>query len=303
MPQRQLLPPAVKSALIEVCGRAFWYKQPLFDMFARAGIPDDMYLRYEHEAKFKIARQLLGDLEQLGDDGYLLQRRLLTELCRLRRLPDQDVTDPDAGLAALRALKEAALQHDLVAKEEQAAARRRASDAAETTQKARERERKLRELHAAFMDLTSSDDAQARGYGLEDLLKELFALYEIRYRKSYRSDGEQIDGFFNFGGFDYLVEARWRKDQPDLNAMLGFKGKADRKIESTRGLIVSMPGFRDDVVGRLRDAGPANLILMDGYDLNLILEGRVSLTDALQRKIDKAGQEGTIYYPLRMLFA
>ena len=39
--------------------------------------------------------------------------------------------------------------------------------------------------------LTTSDDPQARGYGLEDLLKELFALHEIRYRKSYRSEGEQ----------------------------------------------------------------------------------------------------------------
>lgn len=33
---RQSLPHEVKNALIEVCGRAFWYKQPLFDMFGRA---------------------------------------------------------------------------------------------------------------------------------------------------------------------------------------------------------------------------------------------------------------------------
>jgi hypothetical protein len=79
---RKILPADVKNALIEVCGRSFWYKQPLFDMFARAGIPDDLYLKYEHEAKFKIARQLLSDLERMGDDGYVLQRRLLTELCR-----------------------------------------------------------------------------------------------------------------------------------------------------------------------------------------------------------------------------
>ena len=34
-PDRRLLPHDVKEALIEVCGRAFWYKQPLFDVFAR----------------------------------------------------------------------------------------------------------------------------------------------------------------------------------------------------------------------------------------------------------------------------
>ncbi len=66
------LPIEIKNALINVCGRSFWYKQPLFDMFARAGIPEEIYLRYEHEPKFKVARQLLNDLESMGEDGWLL---------------------------------------------------------------------------------------------------------------------------------------------------------------------------------------------------------------------------------------
>lgn len=299
---RQLLPHDVKNALVEVCGRSFWYKQPLFDMFARAGIPGDMYLRYEHEPKFKIARQLLGDLEALGDEGMLLQRRLVTELCRLRDLPDKEVPDRDAGLDALRFLKKMALAHDLVAKEEQATRARRASDAEESIQKARDRDRRLRELYSAFSALAASSDRQASGYGLEDLLKELFALYEIRYRKSYKVDGEQIDGFFTFGGFDYIVEASWRDHPPSLNDLLAVKGKVERKIESTRGVVVSIPVFRPEVLQRLREAGPANLILIDGYDLALILEGRVSLTDALQAKVDKAAQEGVVYFSLADLF-
>lgn len=156
------------------------------------------------------------------------------------------------------------------------------------------------------MDLSTvstADDRQGRGYSLEDLLKELFALFELRYRKSYKVEGEQVDGFFTFGGFDYLVEARWRREQPSLHDLLAFKGKVDRKIESTRGIVVSIAGFRDDIVQRLREAGAANLILADGYDLNLILEGRVSLVDALQAKVEKAAQEGIVYFPLSRLFA
>src|SRR5690606_10078457 len=190
---RHLLPHPVKNALIEVCGRAFWYKQPLFDMFARAGIPEDLYLKYEHEAKFKIARQLLGDLEQLGEEGMLLQRRLLTELCKLRDLPDKEVPDRDAGLDALRALKAAAREHDLVVEEERVTAARRTTDAETQVQRARDRQRRLQELYQAFTALAQSDDHQARGYELEDLLRELFAANEIRYRKSYQADGEQID--------------------------------------------------------------------------------------------------------------
>ena len=299
---RDILPHDVKQALIQVCGRAFWYKQPLFDIFARAGISEDVYLKYEHEAKFKIARQVLSDLESLGEDGMLLQRRLLTELCRLRNLPDSEVPDKDAGLDALRKLKETVRVHNVVVEEEKAKRARRTSDAEDTVQKARDRERRLEELRQAYFDLTISEDRQASGYGLEDLLKELFALNEIRYRKSYKAEGEQIDGFFAFGGFDYIVEVRWRKEQPSLQDLFAFKGKVDRKIESTRGIVLSVNGFKKEDVQRLREAGSANLILFDGYELSLILEGRVSLIDALQAKVDKAAQEGTLYYSLAKLF-
>ncbi|MGB9662635.1 MAG: restriction endonuclease [Moorellaceae bacterium] len=296
------LPADVKEAIIQVCGRSFWYKQPLFDIFDRAGIPESIYLKYEHESKFKIARQLLGDLESMGEEGLLLQKRLLTELCKLRALPDAQVPDRDAGISALRELKRLAQEHTLIARQELERTKRRIADSEVQVQKARERERRLRELYEAYSEMLLSSDHQARGYSLEDLLKELFALYELRYRKSYRADGEQIDGFFTFGGFDYLVEARWRKNVPTLQDLLAFKGKVDRKIESTRGLFISAVGFKEDTVQRLREAGPANLILMDGYDLTLILEGRVSLIDALQAKVDKASQEGVLYFPLVNLF-
>ena len=296
------LPPEIKNALIQVCGRSFWYKQPLFDIFDRSGIPENLYLKYEHEPKFKIARLVIDDLEAMGDEGMLLQKRLLTELCKLRTLPDSEVPDKDAGLDALRKLKRLSQEHDLFIEDEKARARRRLNDSDTQVQKARERERKLKELFEAFNELSTSTEYQSRAYSLEDLLKELFNIFEIRYRKSYRADGEQIDGCFNFGGFDYLVEARWRKDVPTLEDLLGFKGKVDRKIESTRGLFVSILGFRDDIIQRLREAGSANLILMDGYDLTLILEGRVSLLDALQAKADKASQEGILFFSLALLF-
>lgn len=264
------LPADVKNALINVCGRSFWYKQPLFDIFDRAGISEDFYLRYEHESKYKIARNLIHDLEMMGEDGYHFQKRLLTELCKLRKLIDTEVPDKDAGLEALRELKRLAYQNDLVVKEDLEHASRRIVDAEARVQQARERERRLKELHNAFIQMQSSSDPQDRGYSLEDLLKELFSLYEINYRKSYRTAGEQIDGFFTFGGFDYLVEARWRKEMPTLNDLSAFKLKVDRKIESTRGLFVSVAGFKNEIIDHLHKGGSANLILMDGYDLTLV---------------------------------
>ena len=71
-------------------------------------------------------------------------------------------------------------------------------------------------------------------------MKELFALYEIRYRKSYR---QKVNRSMNFRVRKVLMNekveghvgarAAYRKD------LLAFKGKVDRKIESTRGMFIS----------------------------------------------------------------
>lgn len=296
------LPFDIKNALIDVCGRSFWYKQPLFDLFSRAGLPEEMFLKYEHEPKFKLARLLISDLENMGDDGWVIQKQLLTEFCKLRTLPDSEVPDKDAGIAALRRLKELSIEQKLFFEDGKQQAQKHSSIAEIRIKQIKDREQKLSELHKAFTSMVNYSDHQARGYGLEEILSELFAIFELRYRKSYKADGEQIDGFFTFGGFDYLVEARWRNEPPTLENLLAFKGKVDRKIESTRVFFVSMQGFRPETVQRLREAGPANLILLDGYDITLLLEGRVNLIDGLQAKIDKASQEGVLYYQFSNIF-
>jgi len=158
---------------------------------------------------------------------------------------------------------------------------------------------KMEELRRRFSNMAMNrENPQSRGYGLEELLAELFEVHEISYRRPYRTDVEQIDGHFEYKGFDYLVEVRWRKDVPTLQELEAFKSKVDKKLSSTRGLFVSMAGFRPEVVLALT-RGPTNsIILMCGNDLALILEGQISLGDALELKIHKAAQEGIVYFPL-----
>ena len=145
--------------------------------------------------------------------------------------------------------------------------------------------------------LITSSDAQSRGYSLEDLLKELFQVSKIEYHKSYKTATGQIDGHFHFEGFDYLVEARWRSNQPTVSEIGGFKVKVDKVIESTRGLFVAVQDVREEVIREFSGEG-AKLIFMDDRDLIYILEERTSLRDALKIKIEKAAQEGQVFYPL-----
>ncbi len=293
------LPFQVREALVGVCGKAFWLKDPFRAFLLSCGVSAEMYDRYAEESKFKIARHVLGELDAVGDEGFHIQRRIVTELCKLRRIPDENVPDRDAAISALRYLKELAVAQKLIVEEERSAAEARTQEIRRRQAALAARAQKMEQLRTTFTAMAlSRDDPQIRGYGLEDLLAELFEAHEIGYRRPYRTATEQIDGHFEFKGFDYLVEARWRA-QPPLEADLAaFKTKVDKKLTSTRGLFVSIVGFRPEVVLEFTRGVSSNIVLMDGTDLSLILEGHISLVDALDLKIQKAAQEGIIFFPL-----
>ncbi len=297
------LPYEVREAVVQVCGRAFWLKDPLRAFFLSAGVPPQVYDRYAEEPKYKIARHVLGELDGMGEEGSTIQRRLITELCKLRNVPDPTVPDRDAALTALRYLKEVAQAQKLVVEEEKSHAEQRSLEVRRRQAALAARAQKMEQLRASFAAMVvSRDDPQERGYGLEDLLAEMFEVHEIAYRPPYRTTTEQIDGHFTFKGFDYLVEARWRATPPTEGQIGAFKNTVDKKLTSTRGLFVSVVGFRPEVVLEFTRGTSANIILMDGQDLTLILEGQVSLGDALDLKVQKAAQEGIIFFPLAQRF-
>ncbi len=161
----------------------------------------------------------------------------------------------------------------------------------------RVRAEKVSKLRETFNEHVIDENRQAAGYSLEDILTQLFALFEIEFRKPYKTPTQQIDGHFNLDGFDYLVEARWRKGYATESDIAGFKQKVDSKLESTRGLFVSIMGFRPEVVDMYSKRG-LNVIFMDGPDLIFILEGRMDLREALHLKVEKAAQEGRVFFPL-----
>lgn len=297
------LPYELKEAVVSACGKAFWLKGPFRSFLISCGVPRELYDRYAEESKYKIARHVLSELELRGGEGFLIQRRIATELAKLRRVPDENVPDMDAASSALRRLKKIAVEQRLIVKKERIDTTARTEESQQRAAARSARSAKLRELHAKFCEMVASDDKpQERGYKLEDLLKDLFQNWEIEYRPPYRTPTEQIDGHFRFQGFDYLVEARWRKQQPTEADISAFKGKVDRKIESTRGIFVSLAGFRQEVIDAVSRGGRSNLILMDGQDLALIFEGQIPLVEALGLKTKKAAQEGVVFFSLTERF-
>jgi len=190
------IPYEILEAMIQCFGRSFHFKDRMAAFLANCEVPKTLVDKHRQEHKFVWARKLLIELGE-SEHNQILQRKILTALCQLRNLPDSKVEDRDAGLQALRALKELAMSHALVAREEIERDSSRKKLAEEQTRLVLERSAKLETLYKTFSAAVIAPDRQSAGYTLEDLLKDLFGIYEIEYRKSYRTSTQQIDGYFN----------------------------------------------------------------------------------------------------------
>lgn len=296
----------VRRAIVEACRHAFYYKDDVRALFLAAGTPEHLWSRHSGDdiSKAKTTRMVLSELAALGATGSKIQVRVADELCMMTG-PDPNSADPKTGKAALDALREEVARAKLRSDPEADAAAVRRTAAEQRAKAAAARKEALRAVNERFLKMLpepqSAADRQRRGYDFERLLVDMFSIADITYRPPYRAEHEQIDGSFHFRGFTYLVEAKWRKEAPDFGDLAKFKANVDGKLESTRGLFVSMAGYDTNVLEHLLSVARGsrnNLVLVDGYDLTSMLEGRISVADGLIEKIDAAEQRGVFWHPL-----
>ena len=182
-----------------------------------------------------------------------------------------------------------------ISKEQEEAQKRKA----ETEKKIKQNkslDEELNILKNRFNTLASTKDLQKRGFDLEKFLYDLFLLYELEPKGSFKNYGEQIDGAFTFQGNDYLLEAKWKK-QVDRSELASFCYKVETKFKTAVGLLVTIDGVTSEAIS----PDFKSIIIMDGFDLTTILEGRISLTDLLFKKRRKAIETGKIYLNIHQL--
>jgi hypothetical protein len=141
----------------------------------------------------------------------------------------------------------------------------------------------LDELKERFLTMHRETDAQARGRFLESLLNELFFLFDMNPRKSFRIVDEEIDGAFTFSTDDYLLEAKWEKTVAAREDVDVLAQKVQRKGKNTLGLFVAVSGFSEPAVRAHSNVG-SGLIFIDGMDLFSILDCQIALDDLLEAK-------------------
>lgn len=303
------VPYEVQAALIDATGKVFWFWNDYRHYLRKAGINPATVMRLTNGtglSKYDVMRQLLDELDLGGAAGRQVQLQLVRAMV-VAPVPAVDGIEPADAKAAQASLREVADEHDLLPETKAAAERaeeglavkqRRAQAAVRT----REREVSALRRRALFDEycalLVRTDDKQRRGYRLEEILGEVAEIDGLRYHQPYRKENVvQTDGMVVFEGFQYLMEARWRMDPPDVAAVAALAHKASRTLQSTRALFISVVGFRPEVVTELQ-AGVKNVLMMSGAELSLILEGRMPLDRALQLKVDEGAKKGLIFYDL-----
>lgn len=295
--------PAALLALKDALYQIYWYKNDLksflFNVIQEPRILGGINW---DDVKRNVASQIVDRLAQTQPQNQSLLVRLMMEVSslddfsHLARLDNGGPEKAKAAQAAVKALKNYTKAHQDLFEEEHAAERRRATAASQQNHNTALQSR-LQEIRAEYLGLIIDPNHQGRGYKLEKIMFEICEVFDLDPKASFRITGEQIDGAFLFDGTDYLFEAKWDKDPIGAEALYTLEGKLSRRLDNTLGLFLSINGFSMDGI-IAHSAGKKYVLLMDGADLNAVLEARISFPDMLRKKKQYAARTGRIFLPI-----
>jgi len=286
---------ALQDAIINV----FWRKKDMRALFERSGVPQQLISGQDWEQyKYHILHPVLETLNRQRD-GLGPLRALLKETLdykdgdHLLWLQDGQKRKREAE-RCLEHLRLLVKDHDAAkrSKEEEQRARQKA---AEESARGKGFQKKLADLKQRFFYHLQNRDRQDRGYRLEQILYDLFLLFELNPKSAFRRKGEQIDGAFSLDGDHYLLEAKWQERKVNLTDLRDLDGAVDTSLDNTLGLFISINGFGEVALDGYLQGSRPRIICMDGADITYVLEGRIDFCDLLRRKKDIAVQKRRIF--------
>ena len=159
----------------------------------------------------------------------------------------------------------------------------------------------LNSLQQEFFALHAMASPQEAGRAFERVLNRLFQLEDLAPREPFRIVGEEIDGSFELDHETYLLEAKWEKTSSSQAPLLIFRGKIEGKSVMTRGVFIALNGITDQARQAIVTGKQATFFVVDGYDLTMILSGRISLVAFLRQRRRLLAEEGSVVVPFARL--
>lgn len=292
-----MYPPELLHALKDALKSAYWYKNDLRLFLQACEVPPRILANQAwhdpQEYKVKIASRVIDELVAGGDAGIGVIRRMtkaLLDIPSFRHL--ENLEDGAAKVSQARQAVERL--RELVAAHDGELVKRRAERSTLQEKLSRVFDRRVEELsdlRTRFFELAALTDHQQRGRLFESFLYELFVAHDLNPRGPFRIAGEQIDGAFEFEGTHFLLEAKWESSLLGAAPIDSFSKKVERKLENTLGLFIGLNGFTDEGLAAVRGGRPS-VVMMDGQDLAIVLQGLFDFRDLLKRKIRHAAHTG-----------
>jgi len=282
---------ALKEALSVIC----WRKEDLQD-FIKLSINNTAIIGTiswsgtKRESVKELIERMTNRLDIYKNDLI----SLLLSVTDLTEFPQLEYWDTDGSLKknaanAVTKLRNHTKGYIQITKEQEES-RKRKLETEKRIAKNKSLDDELSELRTRFNKIATNSNLQKRGYDLEPFLRDLFMLFELDPKGSFKNYGEQIDGAFTFDGTDYLLEAKW-KQKVDRGELASFCFKVDSKLKIAIGLFVTMEGLTPQAIA----PEFKSIIIMDSIDIIAVLDGRVKLPDLLYKKRRKASETGKIY--------
>lgn len=289
-------PSDIKLAMRECILKLLWPKDDIVAFFENNSCTKaDIKNIGDHKTmhRYGIIDAMFNHLSKKPDEGLGQFRAMLQSLItwkhfdsyyfdKLKKLNKSEAEQAITHLKQLQEIRDHKIQEQRKERERKEAAARAPSVT-------------LPNLKAQFISLLQGEVVGAkRGYALEKILQALSILFSLEVTEPYRVNGEQVDGSVKYDGEHYIIEAKWQDKAAANEAVYQFAGKIEGKMYG-RGLFISIHGFSENVVASLVAGKAIKTVFIDGGDLIVVLEGFLSFTEMLDRKIKAAQTKGLIY--------
>jgi len=290
----------LKEKIVALTGSCFWFWNSLYSFLDSCGVSKTIYMQFPKESynKYDLMRSIIEYLENKNEMDII--NNIISNFYRMNQAIDKDYLDNNKAKILLDEFRKTVGNDPIENEIKKQKEKKYIEERNEKIQFKKDFEDNISGLNKIFLNLFSLKDLtpQQRGYKLEELFFELLRINEFEYSNPYKTEGEQIDGHFIFEKFHYLVEIKWTTELTKQKDLSIFDGKIKGKAQSTRGLFLSTNGFDDNSILKFSGDTP-RIILMNGEDLALILNGTFNLYDAFKIKVDAIVRYGNILYPLR----
>lgn len=296
----KIISPDVIMALKSALTTAFWYKSDLHDflIYSLGNKPIFNGVNWE-DIKYDIVSYIINSMIEQEEVYQKDILKLCKDVCAISNYhqlersddPEKRISEAKKSIKSLAAIMR---KHtdicDTLAQRQKSKSHYLAN-----VSKIDDHNKKLLEFKNEFDKILKLSSPQKRGFKLEKFLNELFVFFDLDAAGSFKISGEQIDGAFTHDGTDYIIEAKWQDKYVNKGTLLEFAGKVEEKLKTTLGLFISINGFSSEAL-EIFSPQYRSIILMDGMDLILVLEGRISLRDLIYKKRRHASETGEILY-------